>query len=118
MNQINETKSWLFEKVNKIKLLKALTRKKKQKTKKRMIPKLTWKVRNNRITRRIQKKNKVGGPTLSNFQTYHKTAMINITWYYQKNRHRSMKQNRESRRKRFTQIQSIYLYKEAKTDSF
>lgn len=62
MNQINETKSWLFEKVNKIKLLKALTRKKKKS--KRMIPKLTWKVRNNRITRRIQKKNKVGGPTL------------------------------------------------------
>lgn len=31
MNQINETKSWLFEKVNKIKLLKALTRKKKKK---------------------------------------------------------------------------------------
>lgn len=68
----------------------------------KIIVKLMWKRKTNRITEMtLRKKNKMGGMNLLNFKTYDIDIVIKTVWYWWRNR--SVEQHREPRN-RATQI--------------
>lgn len=55
--------------------------------------------RNSKAKASFQKENSTGGITVLNFKTYYKFREIKKMWYWQKNKYRSIEQNRNFRNK-------------------
>ena len=56
----------------------------------------------------LRKKKKAGGIVFPDFKLYYSATVIKARWYWHKNRHRSMEQNREPRNNLHTYGQLMY----------
>ena len=66
---------------------------------KQTILKSVWKHKTSQIAKTILRKNGAKGIMLSGFRLYYKVTGIKIVWYWHKNGHRSVEQNRQPRNK-------------------